>query len=132
MLKFIIGFFIVAWIVFSFVDSSREAEAQAQRTAEQAKLLVGLEALRDPGVSKLVDEWREAFPKPTEERLTELRLLMERVKVDPASAAKYTAEAKDKHLKALPYEPVFGWGKSSPGLENAAPSKASATQAASQ
>lgn len=132
MFKVIIGFFIVAWIAFSFVDSAREAEAQERRVVEQSNLLVSLDGLRDPAVSKLVDEWRRNFPHPSDEQLVELRLLVERVKADPASAVKYTVDAKENHLKNLPYEPLFGWGKQSPGLNGAVPDKASAPQAAAK
>lgn len=128
MFKYIVGFFIAVWIVFSFVDSSREAEAQALRTSEQAQILVDLESLRDAEVSKLVDEWRTTYPNPSAERLTELKLLAERVKADPKGAKKYTAKAKEKHLASLAYEPVVGgWGKQSPGLEGAVPDKTTAS-----
>ncbi|MBP8275552.1 MAG: hypothetical protein KAX55_01490 [Propionivibrio sp.] len=128
MFKYIVGFFFAVWIVFSFVDSSRESEAQAQRTIEQTQILVSLESLHDANVSKLVDEWRAEYPNPSAERLTELKLLAERVKADPKSANKYTAKAKEKHLASLPYEPVVGgWGKQTSGLDGAAPDKTSSS-----
>ncbi|WP_459203473.1 hypothetical protein ACQVRV_00405 (plasmid) [Ralstonia pseudosolanacearum] len=113
MLKLLMGAAVVAAIAFSFLDSSKQPE----RTAQQAALLESLEALNHPQASKLVDEWRTAYPEPNDERLTELRVLVQRVKADPASAEQFTAAAKQKKLDALPFEsPLTGTPKAKPGL----------------
>lgn len=116
MLKFVVGVFVAGWIVFSFVQSSHEADQQSVRTSEQAKILEDLEALHKPSVSRLVDEWRETYSSPSDEKLTELRVLAERVKGDPSGAGKYTAEAKQKKWESQPFSSPFGTPKAKPGI----------------
>lgn len=116
MLKIIIGLFVAALLVTSVLNSNREDNLQAQRNTEQRVLLTQMEALHTPAVSRLVDDWRTAYPAPSDERLTELRILVERVKADPAGAAQYTTAADQKRVDSLPFESPFGKIKASPGL----------------
>lgn len=127
MFKLIIGIFVIAWAAVWAMDSNREAELQAQRTAEQSHLLVQMEQMHHPDVSTLVDEWRNAVNSPSEKQLAEIRLIAERIKSEPASAKRYTAESKKAYQASLPFEPVFGWSKPTPGLDGAAPAKVPST-----
>lgn len=116
MLKIIVVLIVAAGLVVSVMSWNGESERQAQRATEQGRLLAELEALRNPDVSRLVDEWRSTYPTPSEDRLTELRVLSERVKADPASAAKYTAKDRQAKLDALPFESPLGTPKAKPGI----------------
>lgn len=116
--KIIVGIFVTAWLVVSVLDWNRGSEMQAQRNEEQSHLLVELEKLNKPAVSKLVDEWRSTFKDPSAEQISELRVLVERVKSNPASAEKYTAAAKQKALDDLPFSsPLVGTPKAKPGID---------------
>jgi hypothetical protein len=57
---------------------------QQRRTAEQGRLVDAMEALRNPAVSELVTDWLLTYPRPSEERLAELRDLARQVQTDPA------------------------------------------------
>lgn len=116
MLKLIVGLVVAAFLVVSVLDWNRAENLQVKRSAEQRRLLGELETANKPAVSKLVDEWRTSYPEPSEERLTELRVLVERVKADPASAEKFTAEAKQKKLDDLPFASPLGTPKAKPGI----------------
>ena len=116
MVKIIVGLVVAAWLVVSVISWDKEDTRQAQRNIEQGQLLAALEATKAPAVSKLVDEWRSAYPAPSDERLTELRVLVERVKADPASASKYTTETKQKKLDDLPFSSPLGIPKAKPGI----------------
>lgn len=85
--------------------------AQAERIDQQALLLERLEEVNHPSVSQLVDEWRVAYPSPSAEELTELRVLLQRVKADPASAHQYTTSAKQAQLDKIEsvISTPFGW-----------------------
>jgi len=117
MVKIIIGIVVVVWLATMFVSSSKEEDRQALRTSEQAQLLTQLEALRTPAVSKLVDEWRKEYPAPSEQRLTELKVLAERVKADPKNAEKYTAESRQKRFDDMPFSSPLGTPKAKPGID---------------
>lgn len=116
MLKIIIGLIVAAYLAFSFVSCNRDGELQSQRATEQGHILADLEALHHPAVSRLVDDWRKSYPEPSEQRLTELRVLAERVKANPAGAEQYTAQAKQKRLDDLPFESPLGTPKAKPGI----------------
>lgn len=112
MFKVLVVMMALALTVFMVVGQSEQAE----RTAQQGVLLERLEALKHPQVSALVDEWRDAYPSPSAERLTELRVLVQRVQADPKSAEQYTASAKQKKFDALGIESPFGRITASPGI----------------
>lgn len=114
--KIIVALVIVGWFASSIVSSTAEESRKAQRAAEQGQLLAELEALHNRGVSKLVDEWRSTYPAPTDERLTELRVLAQRVKADPSSAVKYTANERQKKYDAMPFSSPLGTPKAKPGI----------------
>ncbi len=117
MLKIIIALFVASGLVIGVLSWNRESDHQAQRNTEQGVLLGELEALHNPVVSHLVDEWRTAYPAPSDEQLTELRILAERVKADPSSAGKYTAAEKQKKSDALAFgSPFSGMSTTKPGI----------------
>lgn len=116
MLKIVVGLFVAAFLVVSVLDWNRDADLQAQRITEQGQLLAQLETIGKPAASKLVDEWRREYPAPSAERLTELRVLVERVKADPSSAEKYTAETRQKKMDDLPFSSPLGTPKARPGI----------------
>jgi hypothetical protein len=112
MVKFIVSIAFVAWLGFVFLGSVKQDE----RIKQQDALLVELEGLHNPKVSKFIDEWRVAYPSPTRDQVTELQILVQRFKNDPASAEQYTATAKQKKNSALPFESLFGTPKAKPGI----------------
>ena len=112
MFKLLVVMAAIALTAFMVVGQSEQAE----RTAQQGMLLERLEALNTPQVSLLVDEWREAYPSPSAERLTELRVLVQRVSADPRLAEQYTASARQRKFDALGVESPFGSVKASPGI----------------
>lgn len=112
MFKVLVVMTAIALTAFMVVGQSEQAE----RTAQQGALLERLEALNTPQASLLVDEWRDAYPSPSAERLTELRVLVQRVSADPRLAEQYTASAKQRKFDALGIESPFGSVKASPGL----------------
>lgn len=112
MFKLLVVMAAIALTAFMVVGQSEQAE----RTAQQGTLLERLEALNTPQVSLLVDEWREAYPSPSAERLTELRVLVQRVSADPRLAEQYTASARQRKFDALGIESPFGSVKASPGI----------------
>lgn len=112
MFKLLVVMAAIALTAFMVVGQSEQAE----RTAQQGTLLERLEALNTPQVSLLVDEWREAYPSPSAERLTELRVLVQRVSAAPRLAEQYTASARQRKFDALGIESPFGSVKASPGI----------------
>lgn len=96
MLKWIFVIAVVVALVSSAVSQDREAKLQAARNTEQGVLLAQIESINTPVVSQLVDDWRTAYPEPSAEKLNELRVIAERVKNNPAVAAEFTKEAKQK------------------------------------
>lgn len=109
-------FVFLAIIVMFFASSYFSSQRQDARSREQSAILVELESLNHPAVSKLVDEWRLYYPSPTAERVAELKVLAQRVKNDPASAVQFLATKKQKDLSDLPIKPIFGSFKAAPGL----------------
>lgn len=120
MLKWIIGIGLIVVFVSNVIRNNNEDNLQATRNQEQRVLLAQMEAINNPVVSQLVDDWRTSFPVPDEKKLTELRVLFQRVKANPAEAAKFTKEAKQKDLdkiNALVSSPLTGDAKADgPGL----------------
>lgn len=81
--------------ILAFLYVTFQADKQATvRIGEQAQLLDQLEAVHTSAASQLVDDLRNAYPHPSEEDISRLRLLVQRVKTEPATAAKYTLAAK--------------------------------------
>ena len=127
MLKIIIGGAIVVWFISSAVSGHDADVAQVARSQRQTEILLAMEAQHDAGVSRLLEEWRAEHAEPSTQDLEELRILAERVKADPVSAVRYTAEAKQAHLSSLPFEPAIGgWSTQHVGLGDPAPEAASA------
>jgi hypothetical protein len=126
MLKYFIGIALVVWLIGAAVGHQGEVDAQAARNSQQTTALLALEDLHDAGVSHLVDEWRDEHPEPSAHDLEELQILASRVKGDPRSASRYSAEAKRARDDALPFESVFGPVKETVGLAGAVPAAASA------
>lgn len=78
-----------------------QAEAQVKRDQEQRDVLVRLEAKNDAKASELANDWRKAYPIPTEEDLANLRLVEQRINNDITSAASLTTAAKQAKADAL-------------------------------
>jgi len=96
MLKWIFFIVIAVSVVSGAVSTYREDELQTSRNVDQRALLAQMEGINSPVISQLVDDWRKAYPEPTDKKLTELRIISQRVKNDPASAAEFTTAAKQK------------------------------------
>lgn len=114
-MKWFILIFIVG-IVVSNYTRSQQAPIRDHRANVQRELLVQLDAVDTPAARQLVSDWRASYPTPSDESLEELRLVVERVKRDPAAAESMTLAAKQRHVRELPFEPVLGWGEQAPGL----------------
>lgn len=111
MLKFLIAIAVILGTAHMLLDAS----AQKERNAQQGVLLERMEAMNQRQVSVLVDEWRAAYPNPSDERLMELRVIAQRVKADPAAAEKLTAKHKQSRIDALGISSPFGDFKATPG-----------------
>ena len=70
---------------------------QTNRVNEQDAILGRLLAMNDPAVSGFVSEWRQAFPEPTTEKLSELREIEQRIKNDKTAVVQMTKAYKAKH-----------------------------------
>ena len=114
MFKILLQVAVVAITISALIGQSEQTE----RIAQQEVLLKRLEAVNRPDASLLVDEWRHSYPTPSVDRLTELRVLVQRVKADPGSTGKYTAAAKQIELDKLGsmIESPFGRVVAEPGL----------------
>lgn len=110
MLKIVVVVLVVFVLVEDLIGSNRAADAQALRNQQQVALLVEMEGLNNAHVSQLVNDWRQFHPTPSEEKLTELRLMAARVKADPNVAARFTVAAQQKEFDRLNdvIEPIFG------------------------
>jgi hypothetical protein len=75
--------------------------AQSKLDEEQRGILHRLEAKQSPKVSEFVDDWRQAFPKATAEKLQELRLIEQRIERDVNAAIQYTLSAKRDRAEKL-------------------------------
>lgn len=91
-----------------FANSWIYAHQQPMRDQQQSQMLVQLEDTKAPGVSKLVDEWRDAHNEPNDQNLTELRIMLERVKLHPELAAGFTHAKKQADLDSTGLVSVFG------------------------
>ncbi len=99
------------------------AHRAAQRLDTQDEILTNLLAINDKDVSAFVAEWREEYPAPTSEQLSELKDIQQRIKNDKKEAIKMTHAYKVEHN---PYcrgegeiQSVFGFDSTSdcpPGL----------------
>lgn len=72
-------------------------QLQSERVNEQDKILGRLLAINDEAVSGFVSEWREAYPSPSGEKLSELREIEQRIKNDKTAVTKMTREYKEKN-----------------------------------
>lgn len=66
----------------------------AERTEAQDKILVDLLAMKHPVVDDFVDDWRKAFPQPSPQQLTRLKVSAQNIKNDPGVAMRYTLSWK--------------------------------------
>lgn len=112
MVKFLVAIVVMLGTAQMLLGESQQAE----RTAQQAVLLERMEAQNHVHVSQLVDEWRRAYPKPSDAHLTELRVIAQRVKADPAVAEKMTAKYKQARIDNMGVSSIFGGEfKATPG-----------------
>lgn len=91
---FIAAVFFTSLFILVYSGQWEHEEAVA-RLNTQSQLFAQIEAVHTPAASQLVDDMRAAFPNPSDANLASLRLLAQRVKADPSSAAKYTLAAKE-------------------------------------
>ncbi|WP_076999153.1 hypothetical protein [Variovorax sp. KK3] len=68
-----------------WVDRNRADWRQARRAAEQADLLVSLEALNRASVLAFVRHWKAIYAQPDDERLEKLRSIVARLQRDPTA-----------------------------------------------
>ncbi|PBV09241.1 hypothetical protein CJU35_05130 [Pseudomonas aeruginosa] len=95
----LLAFFAVAALYQYSGKDERIAEMhmQSERVKEQDAILGRLLAMNDPAVSGFVSEWRQAFPEPATEKLSELREIEQRVKNDKTAVVQMTKAYKAKH-----------------------------------
>nr|WP_312130822.1 hypothetical protein [Stenotrophomonas pavanii] len=111
----------VLCMVLLFRDP-HEAQLRQSRQDTQSALLIELVHVGTADASQLADDWRRAYPKPEDEQVTELRLVVEQVKADPAAAAKFTvrgklkARAKLEEVVSFPAADLWGKTDPKPGL----------------
>lgn len=75
-------------------DRVEHARYAAQRLESQDLILSSLVALNDVHVSQFVMDWVAAYPQPTPENLTELRLIEQAIKNDKSVAIQMTKAYK--------------------------------------
>lgn len=112
----------LALSVMSYLSYERAQDRQALRNTEQGQLLVEIEGANTPITSKLAEEWQRFYPAPSAEQLSELRIIAQKVRNDPASAEQFTTEYKQKEIDGSPLANAdtlfgkFGDFKAKPGL----------------
>lgn len=114
MFKFILGIVCALLVYLVFFDTS--ADIEAKRVSAQQDILLDIEKIGLPGASRFVDEWRNANPSPSDEKITELKVIAARIKANPTSAIDFTAEEKKRKQEALPFEPIVGFSEPHPGV----------------
>ncbi len=85
---------ILALCALNHISGSDERAYAAQRVESQDLILSSLVAMNDVNVSQFVSDWTNAYPRPTPENLTELRLIEQAIKKDKAAAVKMTRAYK--------------------------------------
>jgi len=78
-------------------ERAEMAHQAAQRLDAQDEILTSLLAFNDKDVSALASEWREEYPHPTPEQLSELKDIQQRIKNDKKEAIKMTHTYKVEH-----------------------------------
>ncbi len=78
-------------------ERAEQARYSAQRIDNQDAILTNLLALNDKDVSTFVTEWRAQYPRPTQEQLSELKEIQQRIKNDKKEAVKMTRAYKMEH-----------------------------------
>lgn len=90
-------------IIFSafYIGNSMEAPANVQREIHaedarkllndtQSEILINLEKLNRPVVSQFVSDWRAYYTKPNQENINELKIIEQRILINPSSAESFT------------------------------------------
>lgn len=72
------------------MNNSVEAPLKANGASEQHELIIQLEQIGMSESKNLAREWRRTHPEPTESDLSELALIVARVKSDPKTAGDFT------------------------------------------
>lgn len=89
-------------------------EYKKELVSEMVQILIDLESMNDPSVSKFVNEWRAYYTDEAEvttSSLAELKIIKQRIIADPSSAVQFTAEYKNKVIDDVNAiaSPVFGF-----------------------
>ncbi|SDJ11369.1 hypothetical protein [Pseudomonas abietaniphila] len=74
------------------MESAEAQRIDYSRQESQDQILAELIAMDDFYVTRFVADWRDAYPKPTGENLSELRQIEQSLKVDKRRAMKYTLD----------------------------------------
>lgn len=92
------------------VNKSVEAPLSASRASEQRELIIQLEQIGTEESKNLAREWRRTHPEPTESDLSELALIVARVRSDPQTADDFTISARQRNRARAEegYTPLFG------------------------
>ena len=113
---FIFTALIVAILMFTGESEAERNKRLDALSEKQAGLLVQLQETGAPGASTLAADWLEAYPYPTAENVSELQLIVAKVKADPATAERMTVASKREARAKLRQvmTPAVGWSDSDP------------------
>ncbi|QRD62666.1 hypothetical protein H8Z72_22670 (plasmid) [Xanthomonas citri pv. citri] len=118
---FILAMVTVAFGLMLYHDRT-QAPMRQSRLDTQDALLLELMRVGTPDARQLAEDWRNAYPEALNEQISELRLVVDRVKSNPADAASMTVRGKQKAAEKLQeqFTPVltspFGGSEPKPGL----------------
>ncbi|MBA1250280.1 MULTISPECIES: hypothetical protein [Pseudomonas] len=104
------------WLWSGDAEQAAQVNYSAQRNEAQDSILVGLTALNDPAVNAFVNEWRRAYPSPTPEQLSRLRIAATSIHNDPRVAQTYTVSWKNTHALCGQLTSPFGDIECEPGI----------------
>lgn len=93
-----------------------EVAYQAERIKEQDEILISLQSIGDPAVSRFVEDWRDYAPKPSIEQLSELRQINANIRKDKATATQYTLSWHQESGLCSKISSPFGDSGCAPGL----------------
>ncbi len=111
----------VAYIAF-FRDNEKDTIAtsevvySAERNNAQDKILVELQALKDPNISQFVSDWKYYAPQPSVEQLSELKIIQQNIKNDKNIAIKYTLKWHNENSLCSKVTSLVGEIECTPGL----------------
>lgn len=104
------------WLWSGDAEQAAQVNYSAQRNEAQDSILVGLTALNNPAVNAFVNEWRSAYPSPTPEQLSRLRIAEQNIRNNPSVALTYTVSWKNTHALCGQLTTPLGDIECTPGL----------------